>query len=126
MFEPGFFRRLPIIPGAVEGVAALMANKKLDVYIGSKHSTKARGSASEKIEWVEEHFPALLKRMVLVCDKSLLRGDVLVDDDAKRWKRKFVGKFIHFRQAASQPIMAGCCRGTIPCLSIIRMYTASR
>ena len=34
--------------------------------------------------------------MVLVCDKALLRGDVLIDDDAERWGPVFKGQFIHF------------------------------
>jgi len=96
MFVPGFFRTLPVMPGAVEGVKALMACPTLDVYIGSKHTTKATNSATEKVDWVKEHFPPLLRRMVLVCHKSLLRGNVLVDDDRDRWEGEFEGEFIHF------------------------------
>jgi 5'(3')-deoxyribonucleotidase len=59
-------------------------------------TSKALNCASEKMEWIQEHFPALLRRMCLVCDKKLLRGHVLVDDDAALWKKKFKGKFIHF------------------------------
>lgn len=96
MFVPGFFRNLPVMPGAVEGVKALLACPRLEVYIGSKHTTKATNSATEKVEWVQEHFPPLLRRMVLVCHKSLLLGDVLVDDDRDRWEGHFRGEFIHF------------------------------
>lgn len=96
MFVPGFFRNLAVMDGAKEGVAALLANKNLEVYIGSKATSKATNCATEKMEWIKEHFPALLRHMVLVCDKKLLRGDVLVDDDIKRWGHKFQGQFIHF------------------------------
>lgn len=96
MFVPGFFRNLKVMPGAHEAVSKLLANPGLDVYIGSKPSTKNFWSSIEKYEWVSEHFPKLLRRIVLVCDKSLLRGDVLVDDDKERWGHKFKGTFIHF------------------------------
>jgi len=96
MFEPGFFRGLPLMPGAKDGVAALLTDPNLDVYVGSKPTTKNTLSATEKYQWIGEHFPGLLKKIVLVCDKGLLRGDVLVDDDAERWQGKFVGEFIHF------------------------------
>lgn len=96
MFVPGFFRNLAVHDGAKKAVAALLANKNLDIYIGSKATSEAPNCATEKFEWIAEHFPALKKRIVLVCDKKLLRGDVLVDDDIKRWGHKFVGQFIHF------------------------------
>lgn len=96
MFVPGFFRNLNPMPGSKSAVARLLENPALDIYIGSKPSTKATNSATEKLDWVAEHFPPLLKRVVLVCDKALLRGDVLVDDDLGRWGGKFQGLFIHF------------------------------
>lgn len=96
MFEPGFFRGLKVMPGAKPAVATLMASKKLDVYVGSKPTTKNLNCPSEKYQWIEEHFPDLLRKVVLVCDKGLLRGDVLIDDDADRWMNSFDGRFIHF------------------------------
>ena len=100
MLMPGFFRNLEVVPGAREAVAALLANPDLEVFIGSKHSTKNTFSASEKLQWVLINFPALLKRVVLVCDKKLLRGDVLVDDDKGRWAKKFQGEFLEFDTSA--------------------------
>lgn len=96
MFVPGFFRRLKVMPGAKESVKILTDCPDLDVYVGSKPTTKMTSSATEKYDWVEEHFPQLLRKIVLVCNKALLRGDVLVDDDAKKWGNVFVGQFIHF------------------------------
>lgn len=96
MLVPGFFRSLTVTPGAREGVAALLANPDLAVYVGSKHSTKNTWSASEKLQWILISFPALLRRVVLTCDKGLLLGAVLIDDDAGRWKKKFSGEFIEF------------------------------
>lgn len=96
MFVPGFFRNLAVHDGAKEAVAALLANENLEIYIGSKMTSKALNCATEKMEWIAEHFPALLRQMCLVCDKKLLRGDVLVDDDMERWGQSFDGQFIHF------------------------------
>lgn len=94
MFISGFFRNLKVLPGAKEGVQALLNHPKLKVYIGTKHTTKTDYSPSEKVGWVREHFPELLKRMCIVTDKNLLKGDYLIDDDT-RWKT-FDGEFIHF------------------------------
>jgi 5'(3')-deoxyribonucleotidase len=97
MFVPGFFRNLKVMPGAKEGVKALLNNPKIKVYIGTKHTTKTDYSPSEKVGWVREHFPELIKRMFIVTDKHLLKGDYLIDDDL-RWKH-FPGEFIHFDKA---------------------------
>lgn len=96
MFVPGFFRSLAVMEGAKEAVKALLANKNLDIYIGSKVTSKVPTCATEKMQWIAFHFPELKRRMCLICDKGLLRGDVLIDDDIKRWGQKFHGQFIHF------------------------------
>lgn len=96
MFVAGFFRNLKVMEGAKEAIEILMANPNLEIYVGSKPTYKNTKCATEKFDWIQEHFPALKKRMVLVCDKKLLRGDFLIDDDVKRWGHKFKGAFIHF------------------------------
>ena len=107
MYEKGFFRNLKPNPGAKEAVAKLLADESLDVYIGSKPTTdKNVHCASEKVEWILEHFPALISKMTLVCDKSLLRGDVLIDDDYDRWAGKFQGEFFHFDQENPEQALA--------------------
>lgn len=95
MFEKDFFRKLPVMPGAKEGVKALLSMPHLAVYIGTKFSNKNTHSATEKLDWLYEHFPELAKNCMLSCDKSLLNGHFLVDDDRK-WENKFPGMFIHF------------------------------
>ena len=96
MFKPGFFRNLKVMDGAIDGVAQLLANPKLEVYVGSKMTSKVTTCATEKMEWIREYFPGLLRHMVLCCDKKLLRGNFLVDDDIDRWGHSFKGAFIHF------------------------------
>lgn len=96
MFVPGFFRNLKVVEGAKEAVDRIFADGRFYVYIGSKPTYKNTLCATEKMDWIAEHFPMLKKRIVLVCDKKLLRGDILIDDDFKRWGHKFQGQFIHF------------------------------
>jgi 5'(3')-deoxyribonucleotidase len=98
MFEKRFFRDLKVMPGAKSFVRWALRQPYLDLYIASKPLTK-RGilySATEKLEWVKEHFPELLDKTSLVSDKGLLLGSVLVDDDKKAWGDKFRGVFFHF------------------------------
>lgn len=96
MFVPGFYRNLPVVPGAYKAMAQLFAMPHLDLYIGSKPTTGNLHSTIEKYQWIACNFPRMLKKIFLVCDKSLLRGDVLVDDDKERWAGTFKGMFLHF------------------------------
>lgn len=95
MFEPGFYRNLPVIVGAKEAVQNLLQIPLIDLQIATKPTTKNLHCATEKYQWVEEHFPQLLRKMTLTHDKSLLLGDVLVDDDSK-WELGFLGEFYLF------------------------------
>jgi len=96
MFVPGFYKNLKVMPGAYRGIAELLSLEHISLYVGSKPTTGNLFSTIEKYEWIAVNFPRLLKRIVLVCDKSLLRGDFLIDDDKDRWAHKFKGEFIHF------------------------------
>lgn len=92
MLKEGFYRNLPVMEGAKEAVEELM--KLGDVYIASKPTTKNFSCATEKYEWINEHFPQLIKKVFLTCDKTLLKGDFLIDDDI-RWN-EFDGNFLWF------------------------------
>ena len=97
MFEKGFFLNRPVNPGAKEFVEWAMSQTYLDVFIASKPLTeKVFYSATEKMEAVSLHFPALVEKMMLVADKGYILGDMLVDDDDWRWKDKFKGEFFQF------------------------------
>jgi len=100
MLAKGFFRNLPVMPGAKEAVAVLQENPMVDLYIATKPTTKNLHCATEKYEWVAEHFPSLLKKIFMVCDKGHLNGDFLIDDDFKEWGDRFQGNFIYFERNA--------------------------
>jgi 5'(3')-deoxyribonucleotidase len=100
MFQKDFFLNLQVKPGAKEFVEWAMAQPSLEVYIASKPLTwKVFYSATEKMEWVNKNLPSLNGRVNLVCNKGLLLGDILVDDDDEAWKGKFMGEFFHFDKA---------------------------
>lgn len=81
----GWFRDLPVTEGAQEGVEALLACD-LELWVCSKPLDTNPTCATEKKAWLAEHFPALKDRLILAPDKSLIVGDVLLDDAPKlKW-----------------------------------------
>lgn len=106
MFVKGFFRKLELMPGAKNAVNTLLKYKKLDIYILTKPTTKNLNCATEKFQWIEEHFPQLLKKIFIACDKGHFRGNFLIDDDAEAWEDKFKGTFLHFDKYNSEECWA--------------------
>lgn len=94
MFEPGFYRNLKVFPNAKWAIAQLLMIPGLNIHIVTKHTTKVDHCASEKIGWIREHFPMLLRHMTITTDKTKFIGDYLIDDD-RRWIG-FKGRFLHF------------------------------
>ncbi len=77
--EWGFFLRLAPLPGALDGIRALA--KHFDTWILTRPSTPNPLCYTEKRVRVEEHLgPDWVERLIMCPDKSLLRGDVLIDD----------------------------------------------
>lgn len=95
MTQKGFYRNLPVMPGAREAISALLKSEKIDIYIASKPTTRNPHCASEKYAWIEEHFPELTRKVFLTCNKGLLRGDYLIDDHYK-WGEVFEGEYFKF------------------------------
>ena len=94
--EKGFYRNLPVIEGAQEGISEL--EKYFDVYIATKPKKENPYCLEEKMEWIREHFPSLSKKVFFTPDKRLLKGDILIDDH-ERWKG-FDGLFILFKKGS--------------------------
>jgi 5'-nucleotidase len=92
----GFFRTIPLMPGAVEAVKELMEN--FEVYIVSA-ATEFPQSLSEKHEWLGEHFPFISWRNIVFCgDKSMINADYMIDDHCKNLDH-FKGTTILFNAA---------------------------
>jgi 5'-nucleotidase len=76
---PGFFADLPPIPGAVNAVH-LLASQHLIFFCTAPLKNHAT-CASEKIAWVSRYFgEEFASRVIISSDKTLVMGDVLVDD----------------------------------------------
>lgn len=76
---PGFFRDLQPLPGVVRTLQEL---KKAghELHIASTPHVKGT-CAEDKMAWVQEHLPFIgMRNTILIRDKSMLKGDVLIDD----------------------------------------------
>ena len=94
IMEIGFYETLNIMPGALKVIKWLLNSKEIDLWIATKTPSDNYHAASEKVQWLHNHIPELKNRCFITPDKTLLKGDVLIDDDLK-WA-KFDGEFIHF------------------------------
>ena len=93
--KPGFYRNLPLMPGAVEMVktAGDMSGELpsiLSAPVGDENDLN-NPSVVEKKEWVAEHFGELVGEVVITIDKGRVvkdKNDILIDD-----RPKYVEKF---------------------------------
>ena len=92
----GFFENLKPIEGAIEAIDTLVKN--FDLYLLTAPSTRNPLCYTEKRIWVEAHLGYdIVKRLIISPNKSLLKGDFLVDDHIEgRGQEKFSGELIHF------------------------------
>lgn len=93
VFEPGFFRDIPVMDGAKEVIADLM--ERYDIFIATA-AQEFPNSLREKWDWLQEHFPAISWRnYVFMGDKSILNTAYLIDD-MPRNLRTFQGEGLLF------------------------------
>ena len=77
---PGFFRDLKPMKGAVQAVREMLAQGHT-VKICTTPIMKYYNCVLEKYEWVEKHLGfEMTKSMVLTRDKTLVQGDIIIDD----------------------------------------------
>ena len=96
--EYGFFAELEPIAGALNGIRALVADGRYDVWILTSPSTKNPFSYTEKRAWVGKNlgYEYVLK-LALSPDKSVFKGAYLVDDIKEGCGvENFEGTLIHF------------------------------
>ncbi len=80
--EKGFFRALTPIPGAIQALNHL-ESVGCEVFIVTA-PIRTPHSASEKLEWIASHLgDAWVHRTILTRDKTLVQGDVLIDDNPR-------------------------------------------
>jgi len=91
----GFFLKLNEIPDAIESFKKLQ--EKYDVWILTKPSFKNVNCYTEKAQWVWDHLGYdVLEKTIFSPDKSLLKGDYLIDDMGNAGQENFEGEWIHF------------------------------
>ncbi|CAB3672027.1 hypothetical protein LMG3458_01146 [Achromobacter deleyi] len=77
---PGFIRNLPPVPGALDAVKELLA-LGMDVRICTSPLSQFENCVAEKYLWVEKHLGReATNRLILTKDKTLVQGDLLIDD----------------------------------------------
>jgi 5'-nucleotidase len=80
MMSPGFFRHLPPFPNAV-GEVKKMEQAGFQIWFCTSPLLGNPTCCQEKLEWIQEHFgEEYVKRTILCQDKTMVRGDILVDD----------------------------------------------
>lgn len=96
---PGFFAGLDPLPGAVAAVNTL--RHLADVWVLTAPSVRNPLSYTEKRLSIEAHFDLdFAHRLIISPDKSLLKGDVLIDDFTEgKGQDRFEGELIHFGSA---------------------------
>jgi len=89
LFEPGFFRGLPVIENSIEVLEEM--NKRYDIYIVSA-AIEFPNSLKDKYEWLLENYPFFKwQQLVLSGDKKMIHGDFMIDDHARHLEH-FKGK----------------------------------
>ncbi|WP_396657150.1 hypothetical protein [Microbacterium oxydans] len=80
MVEEGFYTRLRPIPGAKTALKAMLKAGH-DVRIVTSPWVSNPTCASDKLNWIVKHYGSHWgKRVVITTDKTIVRGDYLIDD----------------------------------------------
>lgn len=96
---PGFFRNVPVVNGSRQVMEQLY--RRYELFVVSA-ATEFPQSLSEKVAWIEEHFPFIpWQRIVLCGTKQIVRGDIMIDDHFKNLDF-FEGRTILFTQPHNQ------------------------
>jgi 5'-nucleotidase len=91
----GFFTNLAPIPSSIYIVKQLM--EIYDVYILTRPSYKNALCYTEKRLWIENYFGLEFCKKIIMCDdKSMVKGDFLVDDSITDGQLDFEGELIRF------------------------------
>ncbi len=78
--EPNFYLNLKPIPGSVDALKTML-DLGYDVKICTTPAPHYENCVLAKYQWVEKHFGRdFTKRIIFVRDKTLIRGQLLIDD----------------------------------------------
>lgn len=96
---PHAYWRMKPMPEALAAVKSLIGMGH-DVWIATKPPTGVPFAYADKVTWILDYLPELKRKIVITHDKSLLRGDVIIDDRPHKANvDKFQGLVMHFGSA---------------------------
>ena len=91
----GFFINLKPLPGAIDAVNKL--KKDYEVWILTRPSIHNISCYSEKALWIKNHLGFEMQERTILCtNKSLVKGDYLIDDQTSHGQSDFEGELIQF------------------------------
>ena len=95
--KTGFFESLDPIKNAIDAYNHL--DKHFDVWVLTAPSVLNPLCYTEKRLWIEKHLGIdRCHKLIIAPDKSLLKGDYLIDDTITKGQTEFEGELIHFGQ----------------------------
>lgn len=102
IYTSRWFRDLPVVEGAQEGVRRLQ--EYFDVWLCTKPLEENLNCRDDKAAWVEEHFgKELVRQLIITPDKTLVHGVALLDDAIKiEWMGKGTWKPVIFTRPWNQ------------------------
>jgi len=93
--KEGFWRELEPLPGAIESYKYL--DEKYDVWVLTRPSFHNLNCYNEKAQWVRDNLGFDAQKKTILCgNKSLVKGQYLIDDHHKDGQPEFEGKWIQF------------------------------
>lgn len=99
---PGAYLAMEPMPGALAAVRSLIGMGH-EVWIATKPPTGLAFAYADKVSWVLKYLPDLKRKIVITHDKSLLRGDILIDDRPhKANAENFAGRLMVFGAAGME------------------------
>lgn len=102
---PGTYFSLPPYPGAIKALERLNA-AGCDIWIATKIPTANPGAASEKLHWIQQYLPWLMRKVIITPDKGTLgtSNDYLIDDRPHKANcEDFAGTLLHFGPGKAIP-----------------------
>ena len=94
--QKDFFVSLPPMEGSIKALKSMQYQYNFQVYLCTSPVLSSRYCLQEKADWVALHLGAeWLSRMIFTSEKSLVRGDVLIDDKPRHLMKPTSTSWIH-------------------------------
>jgi 5'-nucleotidase len=78
IMSDGIFYDLPPVPDAIDCIKRL--SESYEVFFCSHPTRRSERCGYDKYRWVHKYFGELSRRVIMTKDKTMVRGDILIDD----------------------------------------------